>query len=335
MKYFLSHISFCIFIIFSNLTFGKEFNKLFEVNVQMEPAKIPFESQIDYAFEALLVKLLGQESEVILSKILSENKSEDFLLSYNYSKINELSFLNAKFNQDFVIQSFRDLTIEFIPQDRPVVLFDVIIDTGFSSPYVLTNSKSEKNINQSIQNILEQIGEERGIFLELPIDTLRPTQYEKLQFEKIQNFYSEYEYDFLETIFIQRQDLNEWVLSDKAVNLSFKNIDLLLEYFQNNLQTNIYKYLSSFRVSNDSYQIEIVFSNVSDKDTFESLIGFLNQNLFVKEFSIKKFVMNTLSLEIESYGQVDQLLSSLLFYNDIDDINFDRDLNVIFSRLGT
>ena len=171
--------------------------------------------------------------------------------------------------------------------------------------------------------------------MELPIDTLRPTQYEKLQFEKIQNFYSEYEYDFLETIFIQRQDLNEWVLSDKAVNLSFKNIDLLLEYFQNNLQTNIYKYLSSFRVSNDSYQIEIVFSNVSDKDTFESLIGFLNQNLFVKEFSIKKFVMNTLSLEIESYGQVDQLLSSLLFYNDIDDINFDRDLNVIFSRLGT
>ena len=110
---------------------------------------------------------------------------------------------------------------------------------------------------------------------------------------------------------------------------------MLLEYFQNNLQTNIYKYLSSFRVSNDSYQIEIVFSNVSDKDTFESLIGFLNQNLFVKEFSIKKFVMNTLSLEIESYGQVDQLLSSLLFYNDIDDINFDRDLNVIFSRLGT
>ena len=289
----------------------------------MEPTKIPFESQVDLAFEVLLVKLLGQESEEIVLEILSTNRSEDFLLSYAYSKINELSFLNAKFNQDFVIQSFRSLDIEFVPQNRPVVLFDVIIDNGFASPYVLTNSKSEKSINQSIQNILEQVGEERGIFLELPVDTLRPIQDEKLQFEKVKNFYSEYDYDFLETISIERQDLNEWVLSDKEVNLSFKNIDLLLEYFQNNLQANIYNYLSTFKVSNDSYQIEIVFSNISDKNTFESLIDFLNKNLVVKEFSIKKFVTNTLTIEIESYGQVDQLLSSLLFYQNIDDIYFD------------
>ena len=301
----------------------------------MEPTKIPFESQVDLAFEVLLVKLLGQESEEIVLEILSTNRSEDFLLSYAYSKINELSFLNAKFNQDFVIQSFRSLDIEFVPQNRPVVLFDVIIDNGFASPYVLTNSKSEKSINQSIQNILEQVSEERGIFLELPVDTLRPIQDEKLQFEKVKNFYSEYDYDFLETILIQRQDLNKWVLSDKEVNVSFKNIDLLLEYFQNNLQANIYNYLSAFKVSNDSYQIEIVFSNISDKNTFESLLDFLNKNLVVKEFSIKKFVTNTLTIEIESYGQVDQLLSSLLFYQNIDDIYFDRESNVIFFRLGT
>ena len=46
----------------------------------MEPTKIPFESQVDLAFEVLLVKLLGQESEEIVLEILSTNRSEDFLL---------------------------------------------------------------------------------------------------------------------------------------------------------------------------------------------------------------------------------------------------------------
>ena len=44
----------------------------------MEPTKIPFESQVDLAFEVLLVKLLGQESEEIVLEILSTNRSEDF-----------------------------------------------------------------------------------------------------------------------------------------------------------------------------------------------------------------------------------------------------------------
>ena len=109
----------------------------------MEPTKIPFESQVDYAFEALLVKLLGQESEEIVFEILSTNRSEDFLLSYAYSKINELSFLNAKFNQDFVIQSFRSLDIEFVPQNRPVVLFDVIMLIVF---FLFKLSKFLKNV---------------------------------------------------------------------------------------------------------------------------------------------------------------------------------------------
>ena len=70
-------------------------------------------------------------------------------------------------------------------------------------------ANQKKALIKVSKNILEQVGEERGIFLELPVDTLRPIQDEKLQFEKVKNFYSEYDYDFLETISIERQDLNE------------------------------------------------------------------------------------------------------------------------------
>ena len=166
-----------VVIIFSNLSFGKEFNELFTIYEPIENnSKI--EQSINLSFNNMVYRLSGDDSPSNIWKIINSGTSrKDLIISYSIKNIDSLSYLQVKFNQDMLVSKFKELSIPIIGYSRPVVLFLFEVDSGSDQPYFISANKEIHDMDDVIREILNSLSRERGIFLELPIFDLEDTKH--------------------------------------------------------------------------------------------------------------------------------------------------------------
>ena len=103
-----------IFIIFSNFSFGKEFNELFTV---YEPIKesSQIEKSINSSFNNMVYRLSGSSSPSNVWKIINSGvKRKDLILSYSIKKIDNQSYLQVVFDQKKFINQLAALSLSLI-----------------------------------------------------------------------------------------------------------------------------------------------------------------------------------------------------------------------------
>ena len=121
-KNFIKHLL-IILIIFSNSSFGKEFEELFTISVPIENSS-KIESSINKSFNNLVFRISGSKSPSNIWKIINSGSSrKDFIESYSIKNINTSSYLEVNFDQELIINKFKDLSIPIIGYSRPVIFF--------------------------------------------------------------------------------------------------------------------------------------------------------------------------------------------------------------------
>ena len=158
-----------VVIIFSNHSFGKEFNDLFTIYEPIQESS-QIEKSINSAFNNMVYRLSGSSSPSNVWKIInSGSKRKDFITSYSIKKIDDKSYLEVIFNQDKFINQLDILSIPIINYSRPVLLFLIEIDSGLQQPYYLSYNSKLKTIDKVFVESLKKFSSSRGLFLELPI----------------------------------------------------------------------------------------------------------------------------------------------------------------------
>ena len=129
---FIKHLL-VILIIFSNYSFGKEFEELFTIYEPIESSN-KIESSINSAFNNLVYRVSGSNSPSNIWRIINSGSSrKDFIISYAIKNIDNVSYLEVKFNQSLVVNKFKELSIPIIGYSRPVILFLVEVKSGSDS----------------------------------------------------------------------------------------------------------------------------------------------------------------------------------------------------------
>ena len=164
---FVKYTSVCL-IIFSNICFGKEFDKLFTVFEPIDNTS-QIEKSINNSFNTMIYRLSGSDSPSNIWRIINAgNARKNFIESYSIKNINNESYLEVSFNKDLLVEVFNKLSIPVISNSRPVMLFLIEIDSGAGEPYYLTHSKNNPELDDLLKNYLKKESSIRGIFLELP-----------------------------------------------------------------------------------------------------------------------------------------------------------------------
>ena len=209
---FLKHTLLSL-IIFSNTSFGKEFDKLFVVLEPIDSVS-QIEKSINNSFNTMIYRLSGSDSPSNIWKIINAgNTRKNFIKSYSIKNIDNKSYLEVSFDKDLLIKVFNELTIPVLSSSRPVILFLIEIDPGTGKPYYLTNTQYNSELDNLLKNYLKDESNSRGIFLELPeldlIDVNQLSNYERLiDFEDIIN--EKYIFDELIKINISKTGIDQW-----------------------------------------------------------------------------------------------------------------------------
>tara|TARA_B100000787_G_scaffold10724_1_gene8049 strand:- start:550 stop:1044 length:495 start_codon:yes stop_codon:yes gene_type:complete len=153
-----------VLIIFSNLSFGKEFNELFTIYEPIENTS-KIEQSINKSFNNMVYRLSGDDSPSNIWKIINSGTSrKDLIISYSVKNIDGLSYLQVKFNQDMLVSKFKELSIPFVGYSRPVVLFLLEVDSGSDKPYFISSNKEIHDMDKAIRKILNTLSKKEVFF---------------------------------------------------------------------------------------------------------------------------------------------------------------------------
>lgn len=333
IKFFLLTI-----IIFSNFSFGKEFNQLFRVYTPISNSA-EIEKSINNSFNIMIFRLSGSNSPSNIWKIINAgNTRKDFIKSYSIRNIDGESYLEVLFNKDYLMDIFNQLSIPVVGNARPVILFNINIDTGVKNPYLISTHIHNNDLDLMINKFLKYTSLSRGVFLELPeLDLFDFIEIEK--YKKIINvedrLSSQYRHDLLSEIDIVKIGPNNWAVTgdiefeyndedfedffinqfDKFVN---KKIDYLLQK----------KLIDTSSISN----IDVTFMNINSYEEYINLKKIINELVGVKSTNMSKFDKDIINYDIEIYG------SLINFVNEISENSYlsiksfdDKESRVILS----
>ena len=284
-----------VLIIFSNQSFGKEFNELFTIYVPIENSS-KIESSINSSFNNLIFRISGSNSPSNIWRIINSGSArKDFITSYSIKNYENISFLEVIFNQDKVISKFKELSIPIIGHSRPVIFFLIEIESGSETSYFVSE-EPENSIDTIFINSLQRLSEQRGIFLELPIFDLedqKTISNSDILFSPKNYLTSKYNFDKLVDIKLINIGLNEWLFSG-----------------------DIEKSISNVKYKKD---IESIFFDYKiSKDKLLTLIGVTDLDILSFKNNIIKYQanimgdINSLSRDIDnnSFFEIDGYMSS-------------------------
>ena len=328
MRY-IKHTVFCL-IIFSNTCFGKEFDKLFTIYTPIED-RSQIENSINKSFNTMIYRLSGKNSPTNIWKIINAgNSRKDFIKSYSVVNNNENNLLEVNFNKNLLISKFKELSIPFIGNSRPTILFLIKIDSGLKDPYYLNFQESNSDLEKNIKNYLTKASQSRGIFLELPeldlLDLNNLNNYEKIVNSK-QFFGEKYLTDEIINIDISKTGINKWSVSgdirltsgDQNFNEMF--IKAFSEYTDESINLLLNDNLIDItKVSSVNISIENINSYQDykkSKKIIEDLVG-------TRDINISKFNTNTIYFQLSIYGDLKSIIyefkdSSFLSIVDVID----------------
>ena len=227
-----------VLIIFSNQSFGKEFNELFTIYTPVENSS-KIESSINSSFNNLIFRISGSNSPSNIWRIINSGSTrKDFIISYSIKNFDGMSFLEVKFNQDKVISKFKELSIPIIGYSRPVVLFLIEIESGTESSYFVSQ-EAKNGLDTIFIDSLDKLSKHRGLFLELPILDLEDQEVlsnSNILSSPKEYLISKYNFDELVDLKLINIGFNEWLFSgdiERSIssNIYKKNIESIFEEY--------------------------------------------------------------------------------------------------------
>ena len=328
-----------VLIIFSNQSFGKEFNELFTIYEPIENSS-KIESSINSSFNNLIFRISGSNSPSNIWKIINSGSSrKDFIASYSMKNIDGISFLEVKFNQDRIISKFKELSIPIIGYSRPVIFFLIEIESGAESSYIV--SQDPKNsLDRIFINILDRLSKQRGLFLEIPILDLEDQKFlsnSDILSPPKDYLISKYNFDKLVDIKLINIGLNEWVFSgdiERSISSQSYKKDIeriFFEYVESIIP------LSLEDLVIDTSNVSLISINVKgissyedykiSKDKLLTLIG-------VTDLDILSFKNNIIKYQANIMGDINSLsrdIDNNSFF-EIDGFRSSEDLNLIYKK---
>ena len=227
-----------VLIIFSNQSFGKEFNELFTIYTPVENSS-KIDSSINSSFNNLIFRISGSNSPSNIWRIINSGSTrKDFIISYSIKNFDGMSFLEVKFNQDKVISKFKELSIPIIGYSRPVVLFLIEIESGTESSYFVSQ-EAKNGLDTIFIDSLDKLSKHRGLFLELPILDLEDQEVlsnSNILSSPKEYLISKYNFDELVDLKLINIGFNEWLFSgdiERSIssNIYKKDIESIFEEY--------------------------------------------------------------------------------------------------------
>ena len=325
-SHFLNFILLAV-IIFSNYSFGKEFQKLFEITSPTNNVS-NIDIVISKSFNDLVYRLTGDNNFRTIKKIAPDMKTKkDFLVSYEPITINNEPFLLSKFNKDSLIKKLNELEIPVIGYNRPITMMLIKIDDGKHPPYIL-NTSSNKLLDENIKFILNKISNKRGIFFELPVFDLNDLE----ELNNLTIFDSEkeiilsnYEYDYELNLQISQPFINQWIITGDLNLDKFINLDLILLDFEENLNIITDNFLTDFLTPNISNSINISVSNINSYNDFVSFQEALNRLISIKDAKMTSYTNSLLSYTFIIKGDSESFVKEVNANLDLQVINIEED----------
>ena len=325
-SHFLNFILLAV-IIFSNYSFGKEFQKLFEITSPTNNVS-NIDIVISKSFNDLVYRLTGDNNFRTIKKIAPDMKTKkDFLVSYEPITINNEPFLLSKFNKDSLIKKLNELEIPVIGYNRPITMMLIKIDDGKHPPYIL-NTSSNKLLDENIKFILNKISNKRGIFFELPVFDLNDLE----ELNNLTIFDSEkeiilsnYDYDYELNLQISQPFINQWIITGDLNLDKFINLDLILLDFEENLNIITDNFLTDFLTPNISNSINISVSNINSYNDFVSFQEALNRLISIKDAKMTSYTNSLLSYTFIIKGDSESFVKEVNANLDLQVINIEED----------
>ena len=328
-------------IIFSNICFGKEFDKLFTV---FEPinSSSQIEKSINNSFNTMIYRLSGSDSPSNIWRIINAgNARKNFIKSYSIKNINNESYLEVSFNKDLLIEVFNELSIPVISNSRPVMLFLIEIDSGTGEPYYLTNSQNNSELDDLLKNFLKKESSLRGIFLELPeLDLVEVNQllnYKRLiDLEDI--IYEKYIFDELIKIKISKIGIDQWSI-DGDININIDDKDFVknfIDKFKKHTNFRINKILEKNQINTSKNEIiNISVSNINSFQDYKNSRKVIENLVGLKDIDINRFDIDTVFYKLNTYGDFDSIVKEISASNFSEIVSKFKDsseININFVR---
>ena len=312
MRY-IKHTVFCL-IIFSNTCFGKEFDKLFTIYTPIED-RSQIENSINKSFNTMIYRLSGKNSPTNIWKIINAgNSRKDFIKSYSVVNNNENNLLEVNFNKNLLISKFKELSIPFIGNSRPTILFLIKIDSGLKDPYYLSFQESDSDLEKNIKNYLTKASQSRGIFLELPeldlLDLNNLNNYEKIVNSKL--FFGEkYLTDEIINIDISKTGINKWSVSgDITLTSGDQNFnEIFIKAFGEYTDESINLLLNDNLIDiNKVSSVNISIENINSYQDYKKSKKIIEDLVGTKDINISKFNTNTIYYQLSIYGDLKSII---------------------------
>jgi len=326
-------------IIFSNLSFGKEFNELFTIYEPIENSS-SIETTINSSFNNLIFRVSGSNSPSNIWKIINSGSSrKDFITSYSIKNYDGNSFLEVKFNQDKVISKFKELSIPIISQSRPVIFFLIEVESGAETSYFISQ-ESNTAIDNIFINTLDRISKQRGIFLELPIFDLEDQRIlsdSNILSSSKEYLISKYDFDNLLDIKLINLGFNEWSFSGdiNAAISSESYITDIETIFLEHVESIISKALENLVIdTTNTFITKIYVTGINTYEDYKISKDKLLKLIAISDLEILSFKNNTIEYKATIMGDMNSLRRDVLnnSFFDINSLNKSEALNLVYLK---
>lgn len=326
-------------IIFSNQSFGKEFNELFTIYEPIENSS-SIESSINSSFNNLIYRVSGSNSSSNIWKIINSGSSrKDFITSYSIKKYDGNSFLEVKFNQDKVISKFKELSIPIISHSRPVIFFLIEVESGAETSYFISQ-ESNSALDNIFINTLDRLSNQRGIFLEIPVFDLadqRILSDSNILSSPREYLISKYDFDNLLDIKLINLGFNEWSFSGdiNAAISSESYITDIETIFLEHVESIISKALENLVIdTTNTFINKIYVTGINTYEDYKISKDKLLKLIAISDLEILSFKNNTIEYKATIMGDMNSLRRDVLnnSFFDINSLNKSEALNLVYLK---
>ena len=326
-------------IIFSNQSFGKEFNELFTIYEPIENSS-SIESSINSSFNNLIYRVSGSNSSSNIWKIINSGSSrKDFITSYSIKNYDGNSFLEVKFNQDKVISKFKELSIPIISHSRPVIFFLIEVESGAETSYFISQ-ESNSALDNIFINTLDRLSNQRGIFLEIPVFDLadqRILSDSNILSSPREYLISKYDFDNLLDIKLINLGFNEWSFSGdiNAAISSESYITDIETIFLEHVESIISKALENLVIdTTNTFITKIYVTGINTYEDYKISKDKLLKLIAISDLEILSFKNNTIEFKATIMGDMNSLQRDVLnnSFFDINNLNKSEALNLVYLK---
>ena len=326
-------------IIFSNQSFGKEFNELFTIYEPIENSS-SIESSINSSFNNLIFRVSGSNSPSNIWKIINSGSSrKDFITSYSIKNYDGNSFLEVKFNQDKVISKFKELSIPIISHSRPVIFFLIEVESGAETSYFISQ-ESNSALDNIFINTLDSLSNQRGIFLEIPVFDLadqRILSDSNILSSPREYLISKYDFDNLLDIKLINLGFNEWSFSGdiNAAISSESYITDIETIFLEHVESIISKALENLVIdTTNTFITKIYVTGINTYEDYKISKDKLLKLIAISDLEILSFKNNTIEYKATIMGDMNSLQRDVLnnSFFDINNLNKSEALNLVYLK---